>query len=297
MLCSGIGRDDVSLSKYYNFAKDSVFNCVGEIYFKNEFSCSCVLIDKKYIITVGHAFFRESDSLVEDSFLFATKWKQGKHPAFNYLGNIDSFSVHFFGRIYSIKKIYVHEKYNGNPNFYSIDEGTFYDMAIAELTTTVEGIKPALLYEDFDELNKRAIISGFGEVEKANEYNVPDSVTLHKRRKMAGENMIDSVGGLKIGNNYSVIVSDFDAPHSACCNKIGSTKALPLEWNGDAGDCGCGLFINKNGIWKLAGICFSPSYFSDDELYGEKYGKYYGFTDTYNRISVYKDWIKETIKN
>ena len=170
-----------------------------------------------------------------------------------------------------------------------------YDIAIAELTTVVDNAKPAILNEDEDELGKRAIIAGFGEVERADEFNADSSI--HERKKMGGENMVDSIGGFKLGDKWAALVTDFDAPNSVCCNRIGSAKPLPLEWYADAGDCGCGLFINKNGIWKLAGICSSSE--NDYEMinYGKKFGKYYGFTDLFQRISVYKDWIKETIKS
>lgn len=47
---SGIGRGDVKMKKYFNFAQDSTFDCIGEVYTKKgKFILSCVLITNNYV--------------------------------------------------------------------------------------------------------------------------------------------------------------------------------------------------------------------------------------------------------
>ena len=296
LFISGIGRDDIRLSKYYEFAKDSTFNCIGELYYKNEFQLSCILIDKKHILTAAHAFYHDSGSYHKDSMYEPAykKWLYGEIPEKIVPGSADDFYVKFSGKKYKLKGFKIHDVYKNSKPYrdeYGIhpSEDYAFEVAVAELATEVKGIEPAILYEDKDELGKRAIMSGYGDVERADEYNAKRS--KHKRRKMAGENMIDSFGGFKVGEEWGGLFFDFDAPNSNCCNRIGGSTPLPLEYFTSSGDCGSGLFLNKDGKWKLAGLCSSPEYFSELALYGDKYGKYYGFTCYYIRISLFKDWI------
>ncbi|MFZ4799270.1 MAG: hypothetical protein ACOYMA_17355 [Bacteroidia bacterium] len=300
LFSSGIGRDDVPLSKYFHFAKNPVFDCVGEIYFKNEFSASCVLIGKKHIISAAHNFYFESDSLVFDSIYDQKlkKWFYGKHPFTSELASSKLFSIKIAGKSYKVRKINIYSEYfdakiirdEFGPH---VTEGFYKDIAIAALETEVLNVKPAIIFEGNNELGKRAIISGFGEVEKASDYNSEN--TNYIRRKMAGENMIDSFGNFKVDNEFAAITTDFDNPKSTCCSSSGSSKSLPLEWYGNTGDCGCGLFINDNNVWKLAGICSSEDSQYESITFGNKYGKYYGFTDLFQRVSAYKIWINKIL--
>lgn len=299
LFINGTGRDDVPLSKYINFAKDSTFNCIGELYFKNEFEGSCVLINKKYIITSAHNFeINYKDSMVADSQFDQTlqKWHYGGRSTAQRVGNIDFFYLKLSGKKYYLKNIYIHDVYkNAKPyrdSFGIHSSAEFnYDIAIAELKLEVPDIQPAIINEDADELNKRAIIAGYGQVLKSNDYT--KFLPLHWRRKFAGENIIDSVGGFRVAGNWAELYYDFDAPNSDCCNRMGSPTPLPLEYYIGAGDCGGGMFIYKDGKWKLAGVCAADLIHSEIALYGNKYGKFYGFTANYIRVYAFKDWIKE----
>ncbi|MFI5222249.1 MAG: hypothetical protein ACHQK8_07990 [Bacteroidia bacterium] len=306
LLSSGIGRDDVPLSKYYEFANNPVFDCVGEMYYNNEFSGTCVLIDKKFIITAGHNFFFDSKEFIRDSIFLKelNVWRHRTYARYSYKGKIELFTIRFSGIDYKLKNIHLNETYTngrhdtdylGDTSVHRNPDDDHFDLAIAELETKVKNVNPASFYKNDDELGKQAAFAGFGEVEVANEYKTDNS--LHQRRKLAGENMIDSVGGFKIGNNWGALFFDFDDPSSDCCNRMGSPIPLSLEYFPNGGDCGGGLFINEKGTWKLAGICTSPDYPIEHQLYGDKYGKYYGFTCYYQRLFAFKDWIKEKMKN
>lgn len=113
---------------------------------------------------------------------------------------------------------------------------------------------------------------------------------------MAGENIIDSFGGNLLNNSWGVLYADMDNPKTTECNRMGDHSPLPLEWHGDAGDCGGGLFILQNKEWRLAGISFAPSYYADWEIYGRKYGTY-GFIDGWTRVSPLVIWIKSIVQN
>lgn len=299
----GIGRDDVPLSKYFDFAKDPVFDCIGELYYKNKFLLSCVLIDQKFILTAGHAFYLESgprhiDSLYDPE---SQKWFFGNIPDKMVVGDVKDFTVKFSKKIYQLKTIIIHDRGKRGMTEFIRDsfgrhptEDYNFDIAIAELESKVEKIIPAVLNDQNDELGKRAIMAGYGEVERSNEYNSEN--TLHKRRKMGGENMIDSVGGFKVGDNWAGLFFDFDGPNIVCCNRMGNSEPLPLEYYIDAGDCGGGLFINRYGKYFLAGLCAAPDYPSEYTRFGDKYGKYYGFTCYYLRVFAFKDWINSNIR-
>lgn len=297
---SGIGRSDVSLSKYQQFAQDSVFDCIGELYYKNKFQLTCILIDKTHVLTVAHGFYYDSGKYHKDSVYEPVygRFIYGKIAEKLIVGKAKDFFIKFSGKKYKLKSIHINETFQKSKPYrdqYGIhpSEEENFDMAIVELETEVAEIKPATLYEKNEELNKRAIMCGFGEVEKANEVNV--SRTLHKRRKMAGENMIDSLGGFRVGDNWAGLCFDFDAPNSDCCNRMGSAKPLPLEYYISAGDCGSGLFIQEENQWQLAGVHSGFEIRSEYVNYGQKYGKYYGFTGYYIRISMFKDWISQYI--
>lgn len=302
MCLNGIGRDDVHLSKYYQFAKDPVFNCIGELYYKNKFQLTCILIDNKYVLTVAHGFYHDSgayrtDSVFEPAY---NRFVYGKIAQKQLVGKPGDFFVKFSGKKYKLKTIHIHETYLLSKPYRdqwgihpSAEEN--FDLAIAELTTEVKDVRPAMINEAFDELHERAILCGYGEVEKADEINT--RLTFHKRKKMAGENSIDSLGGFKVGNIWAGLCFDFDAPNSTCCNRMGSAKALPLEYYVSAGDCGSGLFIQTDSTWKLAGVHSGFEQRSEYVNYGDKYNKYYGFTGYYIRTSVFNEWIQRCINN
>ncbi|MCC6182852.1 MAG: trypsin-like serine protease [Bacteroidia bacterium] len=285
----GIGRDDISLKRYYEFSKDSVFNCIGELYgVKGNFIQSCVLIESKFLLSSAHGFYIESKNLINDSITVLDKKYPIKRPASMSLANESFFYFKFNNKVFFAKRIIIHPGYNDD--FHS--EG-YNDIAIVELTEPVTFVKPAALYTDTMEQNTRGIICGYGNTIKTSGGNI---FGLNRRKKMAGENMIDSLGGNWINNSWGILFADMDNPKTADCNRIGDSIPLPLEWHGDAGDCGGGLFILHNDQWRLAGISFAPSYYADWKIYGQKYG-YYGFIDGWTRISPLIDWIQSNIDN
>lgn len=301
ILCiSGIGRHDTKISAYTEFAQNKAFDCVGSIYYDNAFQLSCVLIDSTHIITAAHAFEINNNDLIFDSVYepMLNQWHYGKHPTSSYIAEPSHFYIKLGDTKYTVKKIYVNDTYkNAKPIRDSLgihpSLEMYFDIAIAELETPVNTIIPATLYNDSNELNEKGLFVGYGDVAKSDDVN--KKITFRRRQKFGGENMIDSIGGYKVGNIWAGLYFDFDAPHSDCCNRMGSAIPLPLEYFPHGGDCGSALFLNNNGKYYLAGICAGEDVYWEYILYAQKYGMVYGHTANYQRIYAYKNWITETL--
>lgn len=286
---NGIGRHDTPLKKHFDFANYSVFDCIGEVFDLkgNKFIQSCVLVSDQHIIATAHGFYEESKSMVNDSVTVLDKKYPIKRPAFSRLKKESDFYIKIGSKTYRVEKIVIHPEYNDD--FHS---NGYNDVAIVRLSEKVaEDIIPATLYTDTLEKNSRGIVCGQGAVMKAQ----GTSISLGRRKKMAGENMIDSLGRNYTNNKWGVLFADMDKPGTTLCNRMGDATPLPLELHGHTGDCGGGLFLIQNKQWRLAGISFAPSYYNDWQLYGKTHG-YYGFIDGWTRVSPIADWIESNIK-
>lgn len=276
LLISGIGRDDVPLEQYYAKAQDSAFRCVGELYVKGKFANTCVLIHERYVLTTAHSIFLDSKKNVKDSIETPVGKRTVKRPAYTYPAQPQELVIQFDNQKVKAKGIIIHPQYSD-----SFRRSTdAYDLVLIELETPVTGIAIPELYTG-QLLNKPGIAVGCGAVATADDYKEKKN---HKRRKMAGENMIDSVNG-------PLLWADMDHPRLSGFNRMGSEKPLPLEWLGNGGDCGSALFIEENNQKYLAGISFSPAYFTDMYHYGKLKGVSYGFVTGWASIPALHDWI------
>lgn len=281
MLCmSGIGRDDVPLERYHAYAKDSSFDCVGELYVKGKFITGCVLVSERYVLTTAHGLYRDSKALVQDSIQTPEGMKPFQRPAYTYPVTTGDVQVRLKGQQLRCRRFIIHPLYAD-----SFRGAGDYDLALLELEKPVTGIAIVPVYTGDHELGTRGVHAGYGEVSIADEFTVERK---HKRRKMAGENMIDSVDALYLW-------ADMDHPRLAGFNRMGDDKPLPLEWMGTGGDCGCPLFIEEGGKRYIAGISFAPAYYSDMYHYGKTCGCYYGFITGWTRLSAVQAWIKQVI--
>jgi hypothetical protein len=285
---NGIGRHDISLKKYYSFSKAEVFNSIGAVYLNNKFSQTCILINSRHLMSSAHGFYIDSKTMVNDTIIVFDKKYPITRPQYTYLADKSSFYFLFNGKKHFANKIVIHPNYNND-----FGETGYNDVAIIELSEHIQDITPAMLYLDSNEQGKRGITCGFGDVSKAFGSNL---TILNLRRKMAGENMIDSLGGNLVKGKWGIMYADMDNPNSINCNRMGSPSPLPLEWKSDGGDCGSGIFIFTNNNWHLAGISFAPTYYTDIKTYSENYGSY-GFIDGWTRVSPIADWIIANTKN
>lgn len=156
-----------------------------------------------------------------------------------------------------VNKIILHPKF---------DEENFgkFDIALCLIDDEFGLFEYPELYDKNDEVNKKCFISGYG--------LTGDFVTgfsFMDGKKRAGSNTIDRV-------EKDLLI---------CSPSI--TKGTELEFLICCGDSGGGLFIGK----KLAGI--NSCVISKDSIPDSSYGDESGHT----RISIFAEWIKETIKN
>ncbi len=279
LLVSGAGRHDISLNAYFELAKDPAFACAGELLLGNEPVSSCVLIGKRYVMTTAHSLREGSKKTVTKSVSTPLGMRPLQVPVYMYTSKAEKLRVKLDNRTFRCKQLFIHPLYADT--FGSLEN---YDIAILELEEEVTGISIPALYNG-NMMNKRGISVGCGEVGTGDDY---DGKKKYKLRKMAGENMIDSVTALQLW-------ADMDHPDSANFNRTGSEKPLPLEYMGLQGDCGSPLFVQEGNTYYLAGISFAPSYFNDMYYFGRLHGTNYGFITGWTKIYVVKDWMNSII--
>lgn len=278
----GIMRHDVDEQKYKDLANEKQFDCVGKLFIDSTFNGSCVLISKKYILTAAHIFI-ESDIKPD------TVVNNGNIEVYFKRVNLreldlkkSTVTVDFNGIKRKVKKLLLHPNYSG-----SNITGT-YDIAILVIEEPINDIIPMNLNLLENEFNSNVVGVGYGASGIASK---PESVTS-KKIKIAGENIVDSLGGEISKGKFTFLVCDFDHPSDNNCNKFGSAIPRPLEYMASGGDSGGGLFRNLNNKWELVGILAMSKTNSNTIM---KYG-YYSQLMCWTRVSSFGDWIKENTK-
>lgn len=275
---SGIGRDDVKPEKYLELAKQKQFDCVGQVVVDGDTAGSCVLICESTLLSAAHVFILSDtrpDTMMMDGQKVVVFTSINERPA-----EAKQIEVVFDHKSYKIKRLAIH------PDYFDTSATGSSDLALIELEQSVKDIAPAILNENYDELGSEVVGVGYGVMAKATEESVIDF-----KKKNAGQNTIDSIGGKNSSGLATELLCDFDHPSRNDCNKMGSFSPLPLEYLCNGGDSGGGLFRKKGDKWVLVGIC---SAFRPDIAQLEKTG-FYGSVMGWTRVSVFKDWIEEKI--
>jgi secreted trypsin-like serine protease len=277
---SGIIRRDVPEENYLRLAAKKQFNCVGKVFKDTTFRASCVLIGNRFVLSAAHVFV-ESDKHPETIDMNGTKITVLNHVN-ERLIDVGKISLEFMGQRVKAKKITLHPAYLDSLTKHSCD------IAVIELEKPVQNITPAIINRNFDELNAEVVGVGYGSSGIADN---PESVKNY-RKKIAGQNVIDSIGGQKYLGHETMLIADFDHPTRKDCNKMGSPVPQPLEYCPSAGDSGGGLFRKNKKNWELIGV-FSGTviYFPQSRDLG-----YYGNTMEWTRVSAFSKWIDEQIK-
>ncbi len=272
---SGIIRHDVNEKNYLSLATEKQFECVGRVYKDTNTSGSCVLVSDRYVLSAAHVFI-DSDTrpdTMEFNGQTAIAYVSYNHR----VTDVTKLYLMFNGQKFKVKNLFLHPNYLDN-----LTKGSC-DIALLELEQPLNNITPAKINKSFDELNSNVVGVGFGASGPANR---PDFVSL-QNKKIAGENVIDSVGGQKYLGFETLLICDFDHPTRKDCNKLGSPTPRPLEYICSGGDSGGGLFRQKNNTWELIGIC-SGSGVDINQLM--KTG-YYGQTMEWTRVSLFTNWL------
>ncbi len=281
---SGIYRHDVDVEEYLKLAQQPQFNCVGQIFINDKPGGSCVLINERFALTAAHCLFRSEERSATDTIIDGVKMVINSESNLFLVESADVY-LKFGYQVYQVKRIVVH------PNYMLEETKGTCDIAIIELLEPATGIPIPKLNDKTDELNSSIFGVGFGASGPANR---PDLVAL-KNKKIAGQNVIDSVGGYELGGIKTLLFADFDHPaDTTCCNRMGSPIPKPLEFMTTGGDSGGGIFRNNNDEWELIGITAGGGI----ELEQFMKSFYYGQIGSWTRVSALHEWIIEnTNKN
>ena len=277
---SGIIRDDVKEEKYIKLAQQKQFDCVGQVFKDTVPAGSCVLIGDRFVLSAAHVFTENDfrlDTIVSNGLTMIIN-----KPINSRTGDITTYYFSFNGKRYQGKSLKLYPSYLD-----SLTKGNF-DIAVIELKAIVKLVPPAAVSNSFDELHSNVVGVGFGASGIATQ---PQTVSL-LNKKIAGENVIDSLSGFLLNDKPTKLLCDFDHPMRNDCNKMGSSKPRPLEYISAGGDSGGGLFRQTKSGWELIGIT-SGSGINTEQLM--KSG-YYGQIDEWTRVSVFANWISEQTK-
>ena len=277
---SGITRHDVNEDKYLKLAQEKQFDCVGQIYTDTTARGSCVLISERFVLSAAHVFI-DNDTKVDTiqingKSIVSFRQINGRTTA------VHNLFVVFKGQRVRVKRLIIHPYYLD-----SLTKGSC-DIALLELETPCTAITPANLNIRFNEINSNVVGVGFGASGPADR---PDLVALNNK-KIAGENVVDSITGPQYLGFETILMCDFDHSNRKDCNKMGSSTPRPLEYICSGGDSGGGLFSKKGKGWELIGICSGSNV--DFGQFMKTY--YYGQTMAWTRVSAFTNWVTNEMK-
>lgn len=277
---SGIIRHDIDEKEYLRLATKKQFDCVGQVLKDTLSSGSCVLISDRFVLSAAHVFI-DSDTR-SDTINFNGQTVVTYMPYNHRVTDVKELSVVFKGQKRKIKNLWLHPFYLD-----SLTKGSC-DIALLELESSLDNITPTNINTEFNEQNSNVVGVGYGASGPADR---PDLVSNYDK-KIAGQNVVDSISGTKYMGFETLLICDFDHPTRKDCNKTGSPTPRPLEYVSTGGDSGGGLFRKKDNKWELIGICAGSNTDIDQLM---KTG-YYGQIMEWTRVSAFTNWIEKQIK-
>lgn len=281
VLVSGIIRHDVDKERYTELANRVEFQSVGEIWINTYFSGSAVLISDKYVLTAAHNVI-ESDTRI-DTINNNGQIFYANVPINHRVVKSDSLFVKLGTNRFSVAEVIVHPKYLAD-----IDRGE-YDLVLLRLKESVKEIKPANLSFSPNEINSDVTGVGFGASGVADKENIKMEM-----EKLAGQNVVDSIGGSLENGLKIYLYSDFDSPNDPATNKFGSHKPRDLEYLSAAGDSGGGLF-RENDKNEMELIAINKGTEFDHRQFQKTI--HYGQIMRWTRLAPFQDWITKTVCN
>jgi hypothetical protein len=173
--------------------------------------------------------------------------------------NCHSWTVNIGENKYNIKNMIMHKDYDTNVFGYA-------DIALGYIEDPIDLDFYPSIYEEDDEIGKLCSISGWGFTGTFN-----SGTKKHDGLRRAGSNFIDKI-------ERHVLICSPSKRHQ---------KPTELEFLICSGDSGGGLFIDN----RLAGINSSVIGYdgSSNSTYNDE--------SCHTRVSLYKEWIRETIKH
>jgi secreted trypsin-like serine protease len=240
---------------------------------------SCVLLNSRYVLSVGHSFV-ENDFRWDTAYLGETK-VLANLPYNHRLADITHFYFVFGKDSIRGRKIWVPDAFKN-----ALDKSVC-DIAVIELESKANVKSEYILNDKEDELSSITTLVGYGSSGKATQTKLEKSGI-----KLAGKNVIDSIGGFKFDGKLTILFCDMDSPNDITCNKMGSPVPLAMEYFISGGDSGGPVFRQANGALELIGLCKSSS------IDGQQFAKtgYYGQVMKLTRLSPFKKWIETCIQ-
>jgi len=233
-------RHDANDADYIALGQSPEYSSVGSFLSDQSFAGSAILIAQDWVLTAAHLFRFASSG---------------------------TFTIG--GTTYSSSALITHPQWTGNAF-------NGYDFGLMHLSTSVNGINPALLYSGNSELGQVGTYVGYGITGTG-----LTGFQLGVDGNVRGfNNVIDGDIGIPGG-----LVSDFDNPLNPADSDFGSSTPLPLEGCVANGDSGGGVFITVDNATYLAGIISFVA--GRDGANNSDYGDITGF----NRVSTVLPWI------
>lgn len=278
VLTSGTYRSDRPIEKYLALAQQPQFSGAGEILNFEDGKWgeqgSFVIIDSMTILSAAHCFIGEKtkDTVVN--------YKGQKVKTYVSLGryqrNASEFRFFVMNMLVEAQKIILH------PNY--LKDQTC-DIAIIKLKTPLHCAATLPINTATDELHDTVTSVGYGASGPANAAELVNAYQI----KIAGQNIIDSIGGVLLNGQSTMLFSDFDRPDDQnACNRLGKATPLEMEYAIAGGDSGGPLYVYKNGKLCLAGIAaYAPT-----EINNLLKNGYYCGLSGWTRVSAFADWIR-----
>jgi secreted trypsin-like serine protease len=280
---AGIFRHDVPEKKYLQLGKQQQFDCVGQLAGVDTtghvvLGASCVLVGQRYVLSAAHCFIDVDmkpdtfDTVLNGQIAHCVLYVQSNRRVKDFTKQYAT----FHGRKFKVKRGIVHPSY--------LDSLTKCpcDIALLELEQPVTSIEPARMNRSSDELHSDVTGVGYGESGRADK---PESVKK-ENKKIAGESVVDSVGGPEFQGHTTLLFSQFVSTNDT----TGKHVARPLEYTPGAGDSGGGLFRQGGNGWELVGICSGEGTVGVDLERLVTTG-YYGKMISWTRLSAFTGWI------
>lgn len=276
-------KPDFSSTVFFSYSVNGSAN--------HDYAASGVLIDSEWILTAGHNFY-VADEQSTPAPPSGIQVRVGNNP------NIPDAS-------YGVAQVIYHPTWLAGQQEFSDAN----DLCLVKLASPITNITPAPLFSSSNEkVGKDVWHCGFGAYSDRPGQN-PD---LHSK-KHAIHNVLDRVKTgfqtttASVTFNGGLLAFDFDNP-SGTINSLGdniinadeailgsgtsTAGALDFEGTTVTGDSGGPLFLQDNGVWKVAGIlsggATAPITNHTDSSYGD--------ISIYTQVSSAYDWINSVIK-